>query len=194
MINLTASNGTDNLIGNSGNDTLIGSGAVDLLEGDDANLVYNGSFELGPFGANTTPTGWTKVTNAGDGALSNSSRASDGTGEFTFGGWIAANGSTLAQTINTVAGTTYTLSFDLTRTNTDQSVGQVQAMVLDGSNALLNQTVAVNYLGKQTYTFSFTATSSSTTLQFADRSLFPAGSDLDFDNVRVYASTGAMTI
>ncbi len=33
MSDLTAANGTDNLIGNNGNDTLIGSGAVDRLKG-----------------------------------------------------------------------------------------------------------------------------------------------------------------
>ncbi len=38
--------------------------------------------------------------------------------------------------------------------------------------------------------YTFTATSNATTLQFTDRSLFPAANDFDMDNVRVYAVTG----
>ncbi len=189
VINQNASNGTDNLIGNIGNDTLIGSGAVDRLEGDDANLVYNGSFEVAASGSGVAPAGWVMTGTAGDGVSNVASRSSEGSNYFAFGGWTSNLGGTLSQTINTVSGTTYTLSFDLTR-SFDGTTGQLQAMVLDGTNALVNKTVSVNYLGKQTSTFSFTATSITTTLQFTDRSLFPAGADLDFDNVRVYASTG----
>jgi choice-of-anchor C domain-containing protein len=184
VINQSASNGTDNLIGNSGNDTLIGSGAVDKLEGDDANLVYNGSFE-------NILNGWTRTVST-DGTSGSSNRMTEGNSFFVFGGWSTLAGGTLGQTINTVAGTTYTLSFDLARNSSDNSVGHLQAMVLDGSTALLNQTVAINYLGKQTYTYTFTATSNATTLQFTDRTLFTTNADLDFDNVRVYASTGGI--
>lgn len=188
--NLSASNGTDNLIGNSGNDTLIGSSAVDRLEGDDTNLVYNGSFELGSGGSGAIPPGWVVTGTTTDGVSNTASRMTEGNNFYAFGGWSTNAGGTLSQAINTVAGTTYTLSFGLTRTWGDSAVSQFQVVALDGSTALLNQTVGINLSGRQTYNCSFTATSDSTTLQFTDRSLFPAGADLDFDNVRVYATTG----
>jgi choice-of-anchor C domain-containing protein len=190
VINQNASNGTDNLIGNSGNDTLIGSGGVDKLEGDDANLVYNGSFELGAGGSGAVPPGWVMTGTTTDGVSNTASRMTEGNNFYAFGGWSTNAGGTLSQVINTVAGTTYTLSFDLTRTWGDSAVSQLQVVALNGSTTLLNQTVGINLSGRQTYNYSFTATSDSTTLQFTDRSLLPAGADLDFDNVRVYASTG----
>ncbi|MFN7890247.1 MAG: DUF4347 domain-containing protein, partial [Pirellula sp.] len=187
VINQSASNGTDNLIGNSGNDTLIGSGSVDKLEGDDANLVYNGSFELGNF------NGWARTGPTSDNAFGNAGRMTDGAYFYGFGGNNVANGGTLSQTINTVVGQTYTLSFDLSRQHNvpaDQSVGQLGLQVLDGTTALVNQQAQINPYGKQIYNYTFTATSNATTLLFTDRSLFPTNADLDFDNVRVYASSG----
>ncbi|MFN7318761.1 MAG: DUF642 domain-containing protein, partial [bacterium] len=193
VTDLSAANGNDTLIGHGGNDALIGSGGSDRLEGDDANLVYNGSFELGPFGTGTVPTGWSRPTVTTEGVVDfHSSRATQGTSFYAFGGWTSAQGTSLAQTINTVAGTQYTLSFDMTRlmTPADQSAGQLQVEVLDGSNTLVNQTAIINSGARQTYTYTFTATSDATTLRFADTSLFPAANDLDLDNVRVYAASG----
>ncbi len=190
VINQSASNGTDNLIGNSGNDTVIGSGAVDQLEGDDANLVYNGSFELGAIEQVSITSGWIRTGSTTDGVHNDANRATQGTNHYAFGGWSAAAGGTLSQTINTVTGTTYTLSFDLARSWGDASVSQMQAMVLDGTTALVNQMATVHHNSKQSYTYTFTATSNATTLQFTDRSLFPAANDFDMDNVRVYSVTG----
>jgi choice-of-anchor C domain-containing protein len=191
VINQTASNGTDSLIGNSGDDTLVGSGAVDKLEGDDANLVYNGSFELAAGGSGVNPAGWVMSGTTTDGAFNVAGRPTEGSNAYAFGGWGNNAGGTLSQSINTVAGQTYTLSFDLSRTNADLSAGQLQALVLDGTTALVNQTAVINALGKQTFSYTFTATSSSTTLRFTDRTvLMPTDSDLDFDNVRVYLTTG----
>ncbi|HBJ36744.1 MAG TPA: hypothetical protein DDZ51_18710, partial [Planctomycetaceae bacterium] len=192
VVNLTAIAGNDRLVGGSGNDTLIGSGGNNILEGDAANLVVNGSFEIGPTGSGTTPTGWTSTGSTTDGASTTSGRASDGVAFYAFGGWSQNAGGTLSQSINTVAGTTYTLSFDLTRTisSSNHSPGQLQVQILDDSTALLNQIAVVNAGGQQTYTYTFTATSDTTTLRFTDATLYPANSDLDFDNVRVYAVTG----
>ncbi len=185
---LSAANGADNLIGGTGNDSLIGSGGVDRLEGDEANLVYNGSFELGNF------NGWTRSGPSGDNVYNNAGRMTDGSFFYAFGGVSASAGGSLSQAINTVAGQTYTVSFDLSRqfnVPTDQSVGQLQLQVLDGTTALVNQTAAINAGGRGTYTYTFTATSDSTVLRFTDRTIMMAtDSDLDLDNVRVYASTG----
>ncbi|MFN9420950.1 MAG: DUF642 domain-containing protein, partial [Pirellula sp.] len=149
VTDLTAANGTDTLIGNSGNDTLIGSGAVDRLEGDDANLVYNGSFELAAGGTGVAPAGWRMTGTTTDGVATVAGRQTEGSNFYSFGGWSTNLGGTLSQTINTVAGTTYTLSFDLTRMVSDQSAGQLQVQVLDSSNALVNQTIAINVNGRQ---------------------------------------------
>ncbi|MFN9417091.1 MAG: DUF642 domain-containing protein, partial [Pirellula sp.] len=149
VIDLSAANGNDTLIGNSGNDTLIGSSAVDRLEGDDANLVYNGSFELAAGGTGVAPAGWQMTGTTTDGVATVAGRQTEGNNFYSFGGWSTNVGGTLSQTINTVAGTTYTLSFDLTRMVSDQSAGQLQVQVLDSSNALVNQTIAINVNGRQ---------------------------------------------
>ncbi|MBN8604209.1 MAG: cadherin domain-containing protein, partial [Planctomycetes bacterium] len=190
LSDLSTANGGDLLIGNSGNDSLIGSGAADRLEGDDANLVTNGSFESGPFGSGTTPTGWTRTGTSTDGTHTDSSRSTEGSNSYVFGGWSSSAGGTISQNISTVIGQSYTLSFDISRTYADQVLGQVQATVLDGSTTILSQVASVGYMGRQTFTYSFIATSASTTLRFADVTPYAAGSDLDFDNVRVYATTG----
>ncbi|MFN9414967.1 MAG: LamG-like jellyroll fold domain-containing protein, partial [Pirellula sp.] len=111
VIDLSAANGNDTLIGNSGNDTLIGSSAVDRLDGDDENLVYNGSFELAAGGTGVAPAGWQMTGTTTDGVATVAGRQTEGNKFYSFGGWSTKVVGTLSQTINTVYGTTYTLSF-----------------------------------------------------------------------------------
>ncbi len=193
VTDLTAANGTDRLIGGSNNDTLIGSGAADMVEGDEGNLVYNGSFELGTTGAGVAAPGWIRTGSTSDGVHNDTGRSTQGAQFYSIGGWSNSTGGSLSQAISTVAGQTYSLSFDLTRlfnAAADQSAGQLQVQVLDGTSALVNEQAQVHSSGRQTYTYTFTAISDSTVIRFTDGTLYPAGSDLDLDNVRVYASTG----
>ncbi|MBU6240025.1 MAG: DUF4347 domain-containing protein, partial [Planctomycetes bacterium] len=181
--------GNDTLTGGLGNDTLDGGAGNDLLFGDNGNLVYNGSFELGGTGYGSTPTGWTKTGTASDGVDTTANRITEGSRYYVFGGWVGAvQGGTISQTINTVAGTAYTLSFDLSQQ--DPAVGRLQTTVTSGGSTLLSNQEAIS--GQRlSFSYTFVATSSSSTISFSDVTTnITTEYDLALDNVRLFEVAG----
>lgn len=155
-----------------------------------ASIVSNGSFESGI--NRGTPTAWT-FSGAGGLSTNNSIRSSEGGNYFSLNGWSTAAGGVLSQTLITKAGSTYQLQFDAGAAG-DGSVPQVlNVQVFDGGAVLLDQTItdtsssgSWTTQGVQRYLYTFTATSTSTLLQFTDNSAGSTGNDLDLDNVQVY--------
>jgi methionine-rich copper-binding protein CopC len=124
-----------------------------------SNLVTNGGFETGDFTAWTQSgdTGSTGVTGTFDGTAphSGSFHAHFGpTGSLGF----------IAQTLSTIAGASYTLTFWLSHPYSDSTAG-TEWLVRVGGTTLRDVQNAGNF-GYTQFTFTFTATSSSTVLQF----------------------------
>jgi VCBS repeat-containing protein len=168
-----------------------------IAVGNGVNSLVNSSFETGPTGSGTSPTGWTS-TGIG-GAHSSGQRFSDGAQAYAFNGWGDAPGGTLQQTFSTVVGQTYTLVFDMGGQNISSNAVNHQLLVeaISGASTVLSQTVtdttsvfpASLGAGYRSFTFTFTATDTSTTLRFTDQSTgIINGGDMDLDNVRVWAS------
>lgn len=143
------------------------------------NLVTNGGFEdLGG-----SAQGWT-VTGAGSGVDDDPARLSEGFYYFPLGGGSTESGNTIAQTISTVPGGIYTLTFDGGVTFSDTAT--VEVVVTAGGNAVVSQQIT-DTPGDGTVPrgpFSFVATGSTATVSF---SLIDnvGGSDFDIDNVEV---------
>jgi hypothetical protein len=145
------------------------------------NLVENGSFELGydgwTLGGGQPETRYTPGTE--------SSRTSDGASALPLGGWSSSTGQTASQTVGTEASEDYRLSFDA-GVNFGSS-GQLRIQITDGDTFLFDQVISDEGadLGLESYSFDFTATSSSSTLTF----VLEDGSDVDFDidNVAIIA-------
>ena len=182
--------GNDSLIGGDGLDTLLGGTGNDTLSGDadTPNLVTNGTFTIGTFTnvSGGVPTGWTTGHN-------NSGVAPAVYGDmvqFTHGN---PAGGFIQQSISTVEGTTYDLSFSLSETG---SVANhiVRVEVLNASGTvILTQDVTVNdgtpdSVTKDTF-LSFTAGTGPSTLRFTHITAQGdnAGSDPRLDNVAIYA-------
>jgi hypothetical protein len=139
-----------------------------LQRAEASNIVSNGSFDLDTPSSQTAPLGWT-LASAPDG-----SNFFVGNG-LTFGAFSPPNSANfgagassddvLSQTLATTAGTTYTFDFWLAHNNTDDAndfhVLWGDVHVLD----LLNS----SYFDYTEYTFSETATGTSTTIAFEGR-------------------------
>jgi hypothetical protein len=103
-----------------------------------SNLVANGSFELGPFGLGSFQ-GW-QVTAGDANTFVDSSgetgplygQASDGLWSAYLGSGANVGGTTLAQTLDTVAGQTYVLAFDLANDNGGIAPGNGFSVSIDG--------------------------------------------------------------
>jgi hypothetical protein len=157
-----------------------------------ANVITNGNFENGL-------TGWTSSGNV---------NAASFTGNYFGGGSTAANGTTmvafnwgdsapngvLAQAFATTVGASYTVTFDYGHTaNGTQGItwGAYSA-----TNAVLNSAYVVDTNASgllQTFTYTFTATTASTTLRFTDSGTNNTYSlDGLLDNVSVNANAAAV--
>jgi hypothetical protein len=142
-----------------------------IAVGSAANLVTNGTMEagVGTYTAGVAPTGWTAT--GASGGFSMASRSSEGSGLVAFNGNGSTIGGQLSQTINTVAGQTYTLAFDMAghgdATNLTNHVLLVEA--ISGGTTVLSQNAtdsttstagAGTGAGYNTYTYTFTASRS----------------------------------
>jgi len=143
--------------------------------------LVNGSFEAGY-------QGW---TSSGNQAIQSAPpyAASNGSQLVVFnGGNLTPNG-ILTQTFTTVAGQTYTLTFDagvLSFNTKSQTLG----VTVTGTGILLTQAITINGLGGGTnrwlpQSFTFVANQSTSTLTFVDQSTSTNNLDLLLDNVCV---------
>jgi len=151
-----------------------------------SDLVLNGGFDLDSPPAGTAPLDWT-LTNAASGS-DFFVGAGPGFGAFSppnsanFGA-VGSLDDILSQTLATVSGATYTLSYELAHDSTNQEndfSASWGGVVIPGS--VLVNVASFNYT---LFSFTETATSSSTVLQFNGREV-PAWFDLD--NVSVTGS------
>jgi choice-of-anchor C domain-containing protein len=176
------------------------------------NLITNGSFEDGVYiadggfvtlsnGDNTSIAGWTVLPYSID-YVGTYWQASDGLRSLDLSG--AANGG-VSQTIATISGKVYTVSFDLAGNpdGADETKFMVTTLgngVGGGAAKIFTFDVGAGNtredMGWKTFSYTFTATSNSTTLNFASANESPYGPALD--NVSVSAvpepATWAMMI
>ncbi|MGC4061395.1 MAG: hypothetical protein QM749_11355 [Aquabacterium sp.] len=152
-----------------------------------ANLVGNGSFEQGALGIGsfsdwqtTLPDALTFVDSSGQTGMQ-AGQASDGLWSAYFGSTSDTGGATIAQSLATVAGQTYVLSFDVA--NDNAGMGASDALSVQANGATL---LSFANLGDQGYahqSVSFTA-SGSTLLSFT---AYNDNGYLQLDNVSVTA-------
>ena len=159
------------------------------------NVVANGDFETPPYPPESsvgTVTDWTvggygKVALTGEGATTGSHSVT-----FNPGGDSESN--TLLQSFDTVSGQTYTLDFDAGIYGVPDAGSTLQLSVqVSGTETLLTQTVTPPFANTynpnsvifQHYHFTFTADSSTTTLQFSDVGFGNSGADTILDTVSV---------
>lgn len=172
-----------------GNVTLALAGLVNipptLTASSGANLISNGDFEQ-PGSIGSTVVGW--IT-SGAAAIADYNNLGNKT--IAFGSGIGAGG--LRQTITTVPGTVYTVSFDAGLFGANQ-LQSLKVQAIGNSLVLLDQTISdvsgspdpIGEAGARN-TFTFTANSTSTLINFFSDS---SGDSADFllDNVTVAPS------
>ncbi|MEO5712506.1 MAG: Ig-like domain-containing protein [Luteolibacter sp.] len=144
-------------------------------------LLVNGSFE-------SNYTGW---STSGNQIIESASpyAATNGAKLVGFNGRNLSPNAVLSQSFATVAGQTYSLTFDAGVLSFVSAQQKLQVTV-DGNVNLLNQLITINATNTGTSvwssrSFSFTANSSSTTLTFTDKSTATTSLDLLLDNVKV---------
>ena len=152
-------------------------------------LVSNGDFG----NSDLAGTGWT-TTGA----------AVVQSGQLNFGGSNATTENTLSQTINTVDGETYTLSFNYRdRSGGTNTLNQSLVVSVDGIGNLLTTEAILTDTDDQMYvryTFTFTADSATSTIKFTDTSADPdsmsSGSESNdgrLDNISVKQTDGNLS-
>jgi hypothetical protein len=168
------------------------AGAV--LQANADNLVVDPGFEIGtPNSYMTVAMGDGWVVTAGTGAICNNSGGGCGfagvshTGtQMAFLDWSNTSDTT-SQTLNTVAGQTYTISYFVAGTRTNSLI------VTFGGSTLFDGTPPSGGVNSPSdyveYTFTSTATSNSTVLAFTgDRGTGDTGGEILLDDVSVTAS------
>ena len=144
--------------------------------GSSGNLVTNGSFETGSLSGWTLGGNSTSTTYGPEIFIDRNPES----GTYAAGMGSVGSDGTLSQTIATTAGKTYTLSFWLQ----NDAPGANDFKALWNGQTLLSFTNAANFGYKQ-YTYTVTATTSSSTLQFSARN---DPSQWDFDNISLTAN------
>ena len=149
------------------------SSALGVTLNEPVNLVANGNFATGDF------TDWTLGGNDTSGQIFIDTSAEGGSTYAAGMGSMGADG-TISQTIATTAGQTYTLSFWL---QNEGSGGNDFKAIWNGQT-LLSLTNATQS-GYTEYTYTVTATSSTTTLEFSAAN---GPSQWDLDNISLTAN------
>lgn len=149
-------------------------------------ILVNGDFGTNDF------TGWSTsgamlVANSAAYVAGASSTGDTGTGSFaTFGAFDLGPTGVLSQSIGTVIGQTYNLSFSYGAAGSN---AVVQAILVTAGDLSQTVTSAASTNNLTTalvdYTFSFTATGSSTTITFSDMSAETISVDALLDNVGI---------
>ncbi|MEL6505291.1 MAG: choice-of-anchor C family protein [Pseudomonadota bacterium] len=161
------------------------------------DFIVNGSFENGPAG----PTDGGVQVNAGDGTIPNWTvdagsvdhirttwAAEDGTGSIDLNGNSAG---TLSQTITTIPGSTYELTFYMAR-NPNGDPTENLDVTIDGTTtpfSFSNGSTTTTSMGWEERSLFFTATGSSTTVTFSSPQ--PGSSGPAIDDVSVQEVIGA---
>ena len=131
--------------------------------------VGDGSFETPSQGGgySYSPTGATWVFANGAGLTANQSAFTNGNPNTADGQQVAflQNGGTATQTFTATAGTTYTVAFRAAQRGNNQQGTQIVRVSIDGVALGTFQPTGTAYTSSPTYTF--TATSSSHTIQLA---------------------------
>jgi RHS repeat-associated protein len=186
-LNEYTSRNSNNAQYNTNGDIMTG---LDGSSGGGANLAGDPGFENG-----TSP--WTMSGNCG---VDNYTSAHSGSYFFAFNNGQRTPNGVLSQVINTTSGTSYTLSFWHGAEAYNQTASQkINISVKDGTTTLASQSftdsvtagasINVNWVS---HSVTFTATSASTTIQFADDSMNPTfNTDSLLDDVSVTANAGA---
>lgn len=181
---LSAGDGNDLLYGGSGADSLNAGAGNDTVYGDSGSneqLITNGDFAGGM-------TGWTVNNPTG------------GTAPVAGGGVVSFNsndegiyGDSIQQTVGTVAGAVYAATFQGIENNIGIANHTIRADVLDGSGAVIStQTYVINNGTTNNYSFSFTATTDTSTIRFTNTaSTNTFSSDAKIDNVSIIGPPGS---
>jgi hypothetical protein len=144
-------------------------------------LIVNGSFESGY-------DGWTV---AGNQMLAQDS-CTDGSYGVVFNNDDSPADGSVSQSISTVPGQQYALTFDLGASSLVNQDQQQMQLTIQGQSVLIAQTLAVAPLSTgplwQNQSVLFTADSGAATLTFQDVSATTVGVDLLLDNVKVAPS------
>ncbi|MDP3850554.1 MAG: Ig-like domain-containing protein, partial [Luteolibacter sp.] len=153
------------------------------------NAVINGSFEDNfPMDMD----GWTRSGNVWHQEGGSGLVPTHGANVASFNGGNTTPNGILSRNFATVAGQTYTLSFDMGVYSYATTNQQRLEVSVQGATTLVNSIVSLNglggYVASSNWTsrnFSFVANSATTTLSFSDDSNHTNNIDLLLDNVRV---------
>jgi len=151
----------DNLDLDSDND-----GIADEVENVHEVVLINGSFEAdaaSSYDVTNPPTGWV-VTDGDIDVVSDAALATDGNQIVDLTGF---NPGTIEQTVETIAGVTYTLSFDYgANLDSGGTEATFAAEVFDGTTQIVSQDFTASQQALIEGSITFVATSDSTTIQF----------------------------
>ena len=189
----------ENLTGSAFNDTLTGDNSSNVINGGDetagslTNLILNGSFEdtSNGTGSGVVPPDWTTI-GTGWGVYSfGGGRGSEGSYSLPLGGWTAATGGGVSQTVTTVAGQNYDLLLDGGLSFGGAGDATLRITVEDGGGIISqNDIVSVSSAGMEQIFFNFQANSASTTISFEFVAYTGSDKDFDIDNIRLYETNG----
>ncbi|MBM2322651.1 MULTISPECIES: choice-of-anchor L domain-containing protein [Marivita] len=144
---ITGGSGNDLIDAGGGADVIAGGGGADTISGGLGNDTIHGDTPVDVAISLTAPVVGAGVQDFGSDSY-----------HFGFGATV---GGTLTYTLETEIGETYTLTFDLEHVGTEQG-----AHVLQIGNQTI--TIPADMVGAQSYTHSFTATDTTTTIVIED--------------------------